>query len=98
MSLPIHIGQMEIVGEGRVVVTEVEYRRDTHEHQDHYNRTVAVRYGELRGTITLEFWGNIFAESSQASNHVGIPLTPPPAEPPAPLATLFKPFQRRISA
>ena len=86
MSLPIHIGQMERVGEGRVVVTEIC--------QD-YN--YAAR--ELTGTITLKFFGQIFAESSPASNHLGIPLTPTPATPPpTPLATLFKPFQRRISA
>lgn len=97
MSLPIHIGQMERGGEGRVCAVEVS--------------TDYERGGEMKGTITLQFWGNIFAESSPASNYLGIPL-PGPAPllspllspmaqttpPPAPLAALFKPFQRRISA
>jgi len=86
MSLPIHLGQTEQVGAGRVAVTEVC--------QDYTPEGI-------KGTITLQFWGDIFTGNSPlAPNHLGIPLVTAEVPKPttAPLQHLLQPFARKITA
>lgn len=81
--LPIQIGDTASIGDGVLYVTQITTDNDGR--------------GELTGTVTYQFFGNIFAESIGASPLSDPPTQLPPLTHPAQLVTAFGAPPRRIA-